>query len=445
MKWRLKIALAYLLLLALSGCAIQPGDKTVVLPTPRATENANEQTEENDWTVRRIRQCEVVTGCVDEENQSVALGWSNGKLYVVEGAAGQAVSVRCVDPRYGFFETCAVLGKIDYERLKLSPDGSALLYTVRKEMGETELYLYRVKQKKAEKVADIPFLSPYLGVDFCWTADGSRFFYWVTSSFSDKPYQMEMEMYGGEVPPTQEYWARIRGNIYLNQIMRGDAKTGNVKTVLAMHSEMPISENRMEVFGEDLATAFLKEVSPSEDGSCVLARYLSQEELSWKYVYADCETGEYKMRQIERLENLIPTGKSYSIEQVTQDGFLLNTYEKKDVSIELYQERGTLKKISSMNSGEYWYTDMQMAPDGSHVLAVEHRMDGESAVSVYSTEDGGRKLLYQTARPIVSVHVTPDGKQVLICTVSGTQVTENQDGYVEDDNKVAFIVTILEI
>lgn len=102
MKRRLKIALAYLLLLALSGCAIQPGDKTVVLPTPRATENANEQTEENDWTVRRIRQCEVVTDCVDEENQSVALGWSNGKLYVVEGAAGQAVSVRCVDPRYGF-------------------------------------------------------------------------------------------------------------------------------------------------------------------------------------------------------------------------------------------------------------------------------------------------------------------------------------------------------
>ena len=167
--------------------------------------------------------------------------------------------------------------------------------------------------------------------------------------------------------------------------------------------------------------------------------------MSWKYVYADCETGEYKMRQIERLENLIPTGKSYSIEQVTQDGFLLNTYEKKDVSIELYQERGTLKKIGSMNSGEYWYTDMQMAPDGSHVLAVEHRMDGESVVAVYSTEDGGRKLLYQTARPIVSVRVTPDGKQVLICTVSGTQVTENQDGYVEDDNKVAFIVTILEI
>ena len=29
MKRRLKIALAYLLLLALSGCAIQPGDKTV--------------------------------------------------------------------------------------------------------------------------------------------------------------------------------------------------------------------------------------------------------------------------------------------------------------------------------------------------------------------------------------------------------------------------------
>mgnify|MGYP000223586204 CR=1 FL=1 len=86
-----------------------------------------------------------------------------------------------------------------------------------------------MKEKKAEKVADIPFLSPYLGVDFCWTADGSRFFYWVTSSFSDKPYQMEMEMYGGEVPLTQEYWARIRGNIYLNQIMRGDAKTGNVK------------------------------------------------------------------------------------------------------------------------------------------------------------------------------------------------------------------------
>ena len=28
---------------------------------------------------------------------------------------------------------------------------------------------------------------------------------------------------------------------------------------------------------------------------------------------------------------------------------------------------------------------------------------------------------------------------------SGTQVTENQDGYVEDENKVAFIVTILEI
>ena len=50
--------------------------------------------------------------------------------------------------------------------------------------------------------------------------------------------------------------------------------------------------------------------------------------MSWKYVYADCETGEYKMRQIERLENLIPAGKSYSIEQVTQDGFLLNTYEK---------------------------------------------------------------------------------------------------------------------
>ena len=118
---------------------------------------------------------------------------------------------------------------------------------------------------------------------------------------------------------------------------------------------------------------------------------------------------------------------------MTQDGFLLNTYEKKDVSIELYQERGTLKKIGSMNSGEYWYTDMQMAPDGKSVVAV------------YSTEDGGRKLLYQTARPIVSVRVTPDGKQVLICTVSGTQVTENQDGYVEDDNKVAFIVTILEI
>ena len=98
-----------------------------------------------------------------------------------------------------------------------------------------------------------------------------------------------------------------------------------------------------------------------------------------------------------------------------------------------------------MNSGEYWYTDMQMAPDGIHVVAVEHRMDGESVVAVYSIEDGGRKLLYQTARPIVSVRVTPDGKQVLICTVSGTQVTENQDGYVEDDNKVAFIVTILEI
>ena len=100
MKRRLKIALAYLLLLALSGCAIQPGDKTVVLPTPRATENANEQTEENDWTVRRIRQCEVVTGCVDEENQSVALGWSNGKLYVVEGAAGlfrSAASIRATD------------------------------------------------------------------------------------------------------------------------------------------------------------------------------------------------------------------------------------------------------------------------------------------------------------------------------------------------------------
>ena len=445
MKRRLKMALACLMLLALSGCAIQPGDKTVVLPTPAAAEGNDAQAEENDWTVRRIRQCEVVTGCVDEENQSVALGWNNGKLYVTEGSGGGAVSVRCVDPRYGFFETCAVLGRISYEKIRLSPNGSAVLYTVRKDTGETELYLYRVEEKKNEQIAEIPFLSPYLGVDFCWTADGSRFFYWVTASYSDMAYQTEMEIYGGEVPPSQEYWARVRGNTYLNQVMRGDTKTGNVKTVLVMHSEMPINANRTEAFGGDLGAAFQKEVLPSADGSYVLARCLNEEDLSWKSVYVDCETSEYQMRRIERMENLIRVGTYYDFCQVAEGDFILNTYEREEVGIYRYREKGSMQKIASMNANENWYTDVQMTPDGEHILAVEHNVNGESAVVVYSAEDGGRKLLYQTSRPVSSVRVTPDGNQVLICTVSGTQVTENQDGYVEDDNKVAFIVTILEM
>ena len=116
--------------------------------------------------------------------------------------------------------------------------------------------------------------------------------------------------------------------------------------------------------------------------------------------------------------------------------FLLNTYEKKDVSIELYQERGTLEK------DRQW-----RIPVSTGIPICRWRRMALMCLpwsTAWMAKAWWRSIPQRTADascsirqhvPSFPVRVTPDGKQVLICTVSGTQVTENQDGYVEDDNK----------
>jgi hypothetical protein len=444
MNLRRPICALMVLLLALSnGCALRPRDKTVVLPTPAREESGDAQEQGVDWTVRKIRQYEYTTRAVGLDPYTASIGWSEGDLFTVTGAPGEEVAILRVDPRYGFYEECASLGALDYNRLLLSPDGAYALYDSAAEDGQRlRLTLYDVKEGKAHVIADYPNPAPYLMLDFLWSADGRYFFYWLTVNSNDRLYSAEKERYG-EIPDLGYYLETIyRSGLPLTSIFRCQADTRRLRTVLDLKGEMD-ADMEYVLKTQDYFPSCYKTALITRDGGKLLALYQRDQRSVLSLV--DCETGAYLDQERASYTHMLERSAVLS-RQVT-DQYLCGIDLSGDKYIPFVSSGGRIIYLTALTRESD--LTFQLTPDEKHIITVEQSADGACGIYLYqflpdaAAPVSGRRLLYQTTRSVYDVIITPDQKQILICAKNGGM--ENAAFIWEEYPQNVYTITVLEL
>ncbi len=444
---RRPLSAALLCALALRcGCALRPRDKTVVLPTPNREEQTAQQEQGSDWTVRKIRQYEYATRAVGLDPYTTSVGWTQGDLFTVSGAPGEEVSILRVDPRYGFYETCAELGVIDYNRLLLSPDGAYALYDSVDEKGQyIFLTLYDVATGEKHVIADYVNPGPYLMLDFAWSGDGAYFFYWFTVNDNDRIYRREEERYGG-LPGVEYYFENIffRG-LPLTSVIRCRADTRSKSTVLDLKGEIN-GDVEYAYKSMDLSAFCYEDVFVTDDGSKLLALYKKYD--SSASVLVECGSGAYLQQENASYEHLLERDYVFSIQVTPQ--YIAGISVGGDRIVPLVSSGSRVTYLNALASNVY--IDMKITPDEEHIITVEHGEEGSSGVYLYqflpdaAAPVSGRRLLYQTTRSIYDVRVTQDQKQILIFIKNEGAELVMENSYLEDEYPAAlYTVVILEL
>lgn len=436
--------------LALSGCALlSPHDTTVVLPTLEPQQAFREE-EGTPFSVQRINQYAFSTSCISLRNNLPVVGWSSGYLYTVDGAPGERVTVRRVDPRYGFYEDCADLGVLNYNNLSLSSDGRYVAYDVTTQEGRLELHCYTVASKEDRVVAEYLSPSPWLMMNYAWTQDGESFYYWFELNSNGRAWETEWNRYEGALPDQMEQFDLLNAEGFpFNQVLRVDARTGSRSTALVIE-EMLCTREYIEPVG-GMETAYGKNVWISPDGALILVNYwLEGTQMRWLLA----KDGQEQAAQSRYIEELLIWGGGSM--QLTEHYLLGETMQqsqdKEWVNVPFLCRDGSSTANLWELSGSTAYL-LQLSPDEEHLLAVLSGDGGETALWVYELDETGQprmdtgRLLYQSVQEIASVWVSPDQTRAVILSRSNyyPMAEEYAGGDALSAPRYAYTITVLEM
>lgn len=465
MKTRIRFA-ALLLGLALcaTGCSsIGLRDRTVVLPTPEPALTLTDDAAAEAFTVQNIDQFAFQTDCLSPGGTRTPIGFAEGDLYIVSGAPGQDLCVKRVDPRYGFYEEAADLGAIDYNDIRLSPDGRYLLYDeTDHENGVISLYLFDVEAGKSRLVYTCPWASSLLRLDYCFSGDGESFFCWLTFNDNPRIWDADYEWFGG-IPTIDEDMDRVFGqigaeNLPLNEVLRGACQEGEAETYFTLETMEETPDYAYGVVG-DLGSAYQKEVLVSADGSRVaITTYTPEYGRTCRIV----EDGAEDAAESERYTALLQDGGE--LLQITPDAVLGTCVRDGDYLPFLGRGTGSVVYWTELSLANANLIDLRLAPDGAHILTAEYGANGECVVCLYPLDAGrqpmqaSRRVLYQSLQEYADLLVTPEQDRVVVLShsylLAESEVAEAYSGdkYAPTPRasdasalRASFIATVLEM
>lgn len=458
-------ALAAALACSAAGCAVlAPRDSTVVLPT-LPPQTVPEQESGAAFSVQHMNQYTLTTSCVDLSRLTPCVGWSSGSLYIVDGAPGETVTVRRVDPRYGFFEDCADLGVLNYNNLTLSDDGRYVVYDVTTQDERLELHCFTVASGEDRVVADYPNPGPWLGVQIAWAEGGSSFFYWFASNDNARVWEAESEKYTDSFyDPMAMFDALEAEGFPFNQVLRVDARTGSRSVALTI-DEMACTREYAECTG-GMEAAYDKDVWVSPDGTRLLAYYWL-EGIQTRWLLA--QDGQVQQAQSRFIEEQLALGGG--ILQLADEGLLGETMQMDEakewtrvpflcrdgssavcfwgLSESAYVNMQVNSTVYYVGLNESPFVNMQLTPDETHLLVAQSGSAGETAVWVYELDETGQprmesgQLLYQSVQEVRSVWLSPDQTRAVIIAYSGYATAT--DGGPDSNPRYTFTVTVLEM
>ena len=424
MKTRIRFA-ALLLGLALcaTGCSsIGPRDRTVVLPTLEPALALTDDAAAEAFTVQNIDQFAFQTDCLSPNGTRTPIGFAEGHLYIVSGAPGQDLCLKRVDPRYGFYEEAADLGAIDYNDIRLSPDGRYLLYDeTDRENGTISLHLFDVEAGESRLVYTCPWATSLLRLDYCFSGDGESFFCWLTYNDNPRIWDADYAWFGG-ILTMDEDLERVFGQIGaerlpLNEVLRGACREGAAETYFTLEKMEETPDYAYGVVG-DLGAAYQKEVLVSEDGSRVAITSYNYE--SGNRTCYIVEDGAENAAESARYTALLQNGGG-EILQITPDAVLGTCVREGDYLPFLGRGTGSVvywPELSLANAANL--IDLRLAPDGEHILTAEYGANGECIVSLYPLDAGrqpmraSRRVLYQSLQEYADLLVTPEQDRVVV-------------------------------
>lgn len=436
-------ALALGLLPGMTGCsALGPRDRMVVLPTPEPALVVEEEAGGEAFTVRSTDQFAYRTACSTDGNGfSTPIAFSQGDLYIVYGGPDEPVTLKRVDPRYGFYEEIADLGVLDYEKIGLSPDGRYLLYSQTDRSTETlRLTLVDVGTGEMRCVLQCPRVSTLLTLDFCFSGDGEHFFCWMTYNGSGVSWKEDMEWYGS-IQTTLPF----PEDVPLNEVLRGDCDAGEAETWIVLEEMEATEAYAMEQVG-DPGNAYNKSVVISPDGERAAVSYFSP---VLGNVCAFFSGGAEDTAASELYSNLLRNGGE--IFQITEDAVLGACF------------RGdTYQPFLGRGSGVVYWTELadanlrtlRLSPDGLYALSVEYGADGECLVCVYPLDAArqprrsGRRVLYQSLQSYADLWIAPEQDRVILLSHNYTveeDVLEKGEAEAVLATEAAYTVTVLEM
>lgn len=482
-------ALRALCLLSLSamlftGCAYDTYTKTALLPLTEDTTVETPGTGSGkDWELKKIYRYEYTASSMKTAPDSLltTVGWDGDTetLYTVNGLSGEEVTVEQVDIRYGFHETCASLGILNYRNLKLSPCGSCVIYTSPSDRDSNilEVYLYDLTDQTAILIGELPDASPFLSLDFTFSGDGKRVFFWYTTN----PF-----IPSAETQIFLEEWVALRyaflsddfetdsGNL-LFQVMSYTMGTEHLEVLSSLQDLFPFSIKWADLglLSRDLCTnnsgsALLLScydldscylVSPDTGLVCSLSE-LPEEDM--QMIQDETAAGEVSENAAKIYESDIDPFSDLDKEKIEANRRVFGTPSNCSGLSEHYvyglsgQSPSLLSfDFSFSSSVQTLYTSPErMTPDGlpsgdvssrllmtsdeSHLLLLQNTESGSCSLSLYpftvdssdhSISLGSPKLLYQSSDPIMEITCTPDGSYLILRTQSVRSLTIDQNQY----------------
>lgn len=455
-----------LLTVLLAGCKQDPYTKTALLPLTEETLSETSRSEsEKEWELKKIYRYDYSAASMKNTSDSIftSIGWSPDEeiLYTVNGMSGEEVTVEKVDVRYGFHETCASLGVLPYRNLKLSPDGSCVVYTVPTDHNTLELCLFDLTDQQEVLIRELPDTFPFITLDFLFSGDGKRVFFWYTAN-ADIPsdiYSLLYDNFSGLFPSADvqsesgdlllsvmsytipeerfETYSPIADLFPLSEepvdpvLLPTDIRTNDSGSFLLL--TLPLDECILLSTGTGLSsflpemTGFDSQILPepaiSEDaGEKPFGNGESDDDSSYAISVEGTEYSGLSEHYLYGSADRLPSLLSFSF---TSD--LPRWHQYVPNSTKSFEN-------TAADGNSFLYL---LTADESHLLFLQTAKDGSCTLYLYpfSLDSSGNsirlgipELLYQSSDPITEVTCTPDNHHIILRSqdVHSTEVDSTQ-------------------
>lgn len=444
MKTIFKAASLLLMITMFCGCSYQNYTKTVVLPTQNTDVNPESRATDEDWTLKKIYQYQYSSSDTSYSSKGLlsSIGWAGDEhlLYTVDGGREEEVTINKVDIRYGFYEECANLGTLNYNQMKLSPDGKYLLYDTNSEdNSQVILNLYSIGDQTTSQIITLPNPHPYLMIDYIWSGDGNNLFFYFTlnrdSEFLDKlseldEYQLEelMDYY------ISLYTSEEQDNL-LFKIMGYNIDDGQVKYLA-----------HIDQHATDFPSLYplKKEVLSNADGSILLSMDMD----NFSFSIIDSTTDANNLTLSTNYYYNLGFQSPFYIYQVTSN-YICAKGDYNELICFINSKSPDIVLTDPALVGQ---NDVLLTNDESHALQIEYGDDDESYIYLYTCAKDDpstltdKTLLYQTKDKLSDITITPDDKQIIIRTqaedsFSRYSYNENyEEKYAEENDAASSII-----
>lgn len=443
------LALGFWLLCGCAGPFLR--DRTVVLPTPTPASDPEEAADAN-FRVSRISPFSFQSGVLDGDGWLTPFAMEGGRLYIALGAPRDGVRLQRVEPRSGFYEEAADLGEIDYNDLRLSPDGRYLLYDEVDFGGDgggksLRLTLYDVEAGQGRVVLDLPWLSDDYCLDYAFSGDGTKYFIWLVRNENARLWEKLIEFQGGI---SGANWLEEMAALPLNEVLWGKCAGGGPETYYVIEEMEKTAEYAGRIYGGDF-TAYHKEVHISPDGGRAVVAYDSPEYGPTAMVLEDGALDEEASTALS-----LQLQMGGEVLQVTEAAVLAVSYEGGSFAPFLLRAGGETVVWEEMREqGDL--LDLHLTPDGAHALAVRYGESGGCVVELYPLTAAGElraeaaRTLYQSLQDYGGLLVEPGQERLAVLTRAGQVAYAGNEAYAGEgasgflDSDAAFTLTVLEM